>query len=108
MEDTLRRYEDEVVAGRKVAGLLDARVKSLRGRKETLEEDLEQIAFTREQRTFDGQIEGVISTILGTFSTQITGFQSSGMTGRALMQEISRATDEARDSFLSLKSDLED
>ena len=109
MEDTLRSYEDEVGSGLRVVGLIDARIKSLRGREDTLRDDLDQLAVTRAERTFDGQIEGVISSILSSFSSHITALlQSPDVRGRALIQEISHETDEARDAFLSLKADLED
>ena len=89
----MRTYEEEVAAGLKVVGLIDARIKSLRGRKETLEQDLDQIAVVRGQRTFDGQIEGVISTITSTFSARITSLQSSGTSGRALIRRsVTRQT----------------
>lgn len=106
IEDTLRAYEDEVSGGLKIVSQIDARIKSLRERENALRSDLTVVQVVRERRTFDGQVEGLIQEILSGFSTQVSALQSAGVGGRALTMEISRATDEAKEAFASLKTDL--
>ncbi|KAL7414614.1 hypothetical protein BDY24DRAFT_385847 [Mrakia frigida] len=108
IEDTLRAYEEEVSTGLKSVSKIDGRIKDLRNREATLRSDLAQVQLVRERRTFDGKVESLIQEILNSFSSRVSNLQSKGLEGRALTMEISRATDEARGSFLSLKADLGD